>query len=63
MGNKAVGSYPSVTQFVPECFMSQEMYNEAVNICPFVCIWFCSWSILTQKICDKVVSKETLMLK
>ena len=36
MGNKAVGSYPSVTQFVPGCFMSQEMYNEAVNICPFI---------------------------
>ena len=36
MDNKAVGSYPSVTQFVPECFMSQEMYNEAVNICPFI---------------------------
>ena len=36
MGNKAVGSYPSVTQFVPGCFMSQEMYNEAANICPFL---------------------------
>ena len=36
MCNKAVGSYPSATQFVPKCYMSQEMNNEAVNICPFV---------------------------
>ena len=28
--------YPSTTKFVPECFMTQEMCNKAVNRCFFV---------------------------
>ena len=36
MCNKAVGTYPSATHFIPECYMSQETFDKAVNICLFV---------------------------
>ena len=31
MCDKAVSTYPSTIKFVPECFMTQEMCNKAVN--------------------------------
>ena len=33
MCNKAVGNYPHVLEFVPECFKTQVMCNKAVNRC------------------------------
>ena len=36
MCDKAVNTYPSTTKFVPECVMTQEMCDEAVNRCFFV---------------------------
>ena len=33
MFDKAVNTYPSTVKFVPECFMTQEMCNKAVNKC------------------------------
>ena len=35
MCNKAVGTYPPATHFVPECYMSQETFDKAVSICTF----------------------------
>ena len=31
MCHEAVNTYPSVIQFIPECFMTQEMFDKAVN--------------------------------
>ena len=51
MCHEAVNTYPSVIQFVPECFMTQEMFDKAVNqlidvffVCVFLllCISFYS---------------------
>ena len=36
MRNKAVNTYPSPIKFVPECFMTQEMCDEAVSRCFFI---------------------------
>ena len=33
MCDKAVVSYPSAIQIVPECYKTQEMWNKSVNIC------------------------------
>ena len=37
MRDKAVNNYPSTIEFVPECLMTQEMCDKAVNKC-FFCI-------------------------
>ena len=34
--DKAVGIELSVIQFAPKYFKTQEMYDKAVNTCPFV---------------------------
>ena len=31
MCNKAVDNYPHALEFVPECFMAQEIWDKAVN--------------------------------
>ena len=36
MCDKAVNTYPSPIEFVPECFMTQKMCEKAVNKCFFV---------------------------
>ena len=33
MCNKAVNTYPSAIQFVPECYKTQEICDKAVNTC------------------------------
>ena len=33
MLDKAVNTYPSTIEFVPECYKTQEMSNKAVNRC------------------------------
>ena len=33
MCDEAINTYSSTTRFVPECFMTQEMCNKAVNRC------------------------------
>ena len=33
---KAVNDYPSIKQFVPECYKTQKMCAGAVNTCSFV---------------------------
>ena len=38
MCDKAVDTYPSTIQFVPECYKTQEMCYKAVHRC--FCIWF-----------------------
>ena len=45
MCDKAVITYPSTIQFVPECCKTQEAYDKAVNRCSF-CI--CFYSSLMQ---------------
>ena len=39
MCDKAANTY-SATQFVPECYKTQEMCDKAVN--RRFCVWFCS---------------------
>ena len=36
MFDKTVSTYLSTIKFVPECFMTQEMRDKAVNRCRFV---------------------------
>ena len=36
MCDKAFNTYPSTIKFVPECFMTQEMCDKAVNSCFFL---------------------------
>ena len=62
MCNKAVGTYPSAIQFVPECFKYHEICDKAVDTCPLVGDSV-PGQYLTQEICDKVVSKEPFLLK
>ena len=45
---------------VPECFMSQEMCNKAVNRCFFVFDYVTDW-YETQEICDRVVSEDPFL--
>ena len=40
MYDKAVDTYPPKTKFVPECFMTQEMCDKAVNRCFLYLILF-----------------------
>ena len=59
MCNKAVGTYPSAIQFVPESSKSQEMCDKAADTCLFV-LDFVPNIYMNQEMCEKVVSKETL---
>ena len=36
MYDKPVNTYPSTIKFVPECLMTQEMCDKAVNSCFFI---------------------------
>ena len=40
MCDKPVNTYPSTIKFVPECLMTQEMCDEAVNSCFLFLILF-----------------------
>ena len=57
MCDKAVNTYPSTTKFVPECFMTQEMWEKAAQRCFFV-INFIPNQYKSQEICDRVVSED-----
>ena len=35
MCNKVVDVYPSVIQFIPKCFETQEICDKSVDTCPF----------------------------
>ena len=37
MCDKAVDTYPCALKCLPECFMTQEMYDKAVNRCFLYC--------------------------
>ena len=60
MCNKAIGTYHSPMQFVPECYKSQEMFDKAVNTCRFV-----SDSVpdlyMSQERFDSVAPKEAFV--
>ena len=50
MCDKVVSTYPSTIKFVPECFMTQEISDQSIDIsciCSVFCIWFlwqrCFW--------------------
>ena len=61
MCNKAVVTYPSAIQFVPESYKFQ-VCDKAVDTCRFV--FYCVLDQhMSQKICDKVASEELFMLK
>ena len=60
--NKAVDTYPSAIQFVPECHKTLKTRDKAQDTCPFV---FDSLpdEYQIQETCDKVISEEHFMLK
>ena len=53
MCNKAINTYPSTIKFVPECLMTQEMCDKAVNRCFLYLIWYKS-----HEMCDRGVSED-----
>ena len=60
MWDKAVDTYPSTIKFVPECFMTQEMGDKAVNRYYFVFNSIYD-RYKSQKICDKDVSEDPFL--
>ena len=64
MSDKAVNTYHSTKQFVPECYKTQEMCDKAVNRCfllmfMYVLIPDC---YKTQEMCYSVASETLLLL-
>ena len=59
MCNKAVSTYPSTTQLVPDRYKT---HDKTVNICPFVFDSVLYW-YFTQELCDKFVPGEPFILK
>ena len=59
--DKAVNTHPSTIQFVPECYKIQEMCDESAFFFFFV---FDSISdqYKTQKMCNRVVSEDLLLI-
>ena len=51
-------TYSSTIKFVPECFMTQEICDIAVNRCVFVFDSIPDW-YKTQEMCDRVVSEDS----
>ena len=56
MCNKAVDNYFHSLEFVPECFMTQEMCHKAVNIY-FSTITFAPECLMTRDMCDIAVNR------
>ena len=61
MCDKAWNTYPSTIKFVPECFMTQEMCNKAVNICFFVFVSI-SNQYKTEEMCHSVISEGPFLI-
>ena len=57
MCDKADSTYPSTIKFVPECVMSQEMYDKAVNRCFFL-FYSIPNQYKIQETCDRLVSDD-----
>ena len=53
MCDKAVNTYPSIIQFVPECYSAQEICDKAVNRC------FCLYLF---EMCYGVVSEDNFLI-
>ena len=62
MWNKALNTYLSMIQFIPECYKTQEISNKTVDTFLFV-FHSAPDQYMTQEMSDKVVSKEPFMLK
>ena len=56
MCNKAVENYPHALEFVPECFMTQEMCDKAVDTYPAT-IKYVPECHKTQEMCNKAVNR------
>ena len=67
MCNKAVDTYPSAMQFVPDQYKAQGMSVKVIDPCHFFLSFLLFDSVpeksKTQEMCDKVVSKDSFMLK
>ena len=50
MCNKAVDSYPHATEFVPECYTTQEMSDKGVDTHPITIKFFLE-GYKTQEMC------------
>ena len=62
MCNKAVSTYHSRMQFIPEGYKSEVICGKSVDTGPFV-FGFVSDRYMTQETCDKVVPKEYFKMK
>ena len=56
MCNKAVDNYPHALEFVPDCYMTQEVCDKAVDTYPST-IKFVSECYKTQEMCDRAVHR------
>ena len=61
MCDKAVATYTSAMNVVPECFMIQEMYDKAVNRCYFV-FYTIPDRYKTQELCGRVVFEDLFLI-
>ena len=61
MSDQAVNTYLCTIKLVPECFMTQEMCNKAVNRCFFVFDSIPDQDKI-QEVCDRIVSEDSLFI-
>ena len=61
MFDKTVSIYTSTTKFIPECVMTQEMCDKAVNRCFFV-FYSITNQYKTQEMCDRVGSDNPFLI-
>ena len=62
MCEKAPDTHPSTIKFVPECFMTKEICDEAVNRCFFVFDSIPDW-YKSQEVCGRVVSEDPFLIE
>ena len=58
---KAVTTYNSTIQFLPECNQIQAMCNKAVNRCLFGFVYVPDWYKI-QEMCDSVISEDPFIV-
>ena len=79
MCDKVVSTYPVTIKFVPECFMTQEMSDQSIDISCICCflylipvtelflkillIVYCPDEYKTQRICDEAFDDSLAALK
>ena len=61
MCDKAINTYHSTIQFVPDCYKTQEMCDQTVNKC-FLAFAYIPDQYKNQEMCDRAISEDAFML-